>query len=120
MTAAQGQRLLSQADPPSQLAGGLQPPGTRSQDKGLGVTCKSGSFVRATNHADDPQAHDRSIEHPQTPDPETKELLQMLAHSVISLKEEVMELKGEPPRKGARSKTQAAPSQTASFELMQQ
>ena len=53
-------------------------------------------------------------------DPETKELLQMLAHSVITLKEEVQDLKMERPRKEAKAKSQAAPSDAGSFELMPQ
>ena len=51
-------------------------------------------------------------------DPKTHEMIQMLANTVVELKEEMSALKGELPRKGQRS----APSEVTdqSFELMPQ
>ena len=95
----------------------------------IGNTCKGSSLIRATTglQADDQHAHDRDLGHipdiqdkkPDS-DPETKELLQMLAQSVITLKEEVQDFKMERPGKEAKAKSQAAPSEASSFELLPQ
>ena len=44
----------------------------------------------------------------------------MLAQSVITLKEEVQDFKMERPGKEAKAKSQAAPSEASSFELLPQ
>ena len=57
------------------------------------------------------------VEPSQSSDPETMKILQMLASTVVELKEDMAVLKGEPPRKGQKS-TSSEPTEH-SFEVME-